>query len=46
MYGDVETTIMDGGYYKYNISSEISVLVINSNYFSIKNSEDLATATS
>jgi hypothetical protein len=46
MYGDVETTMMDGGYYKYNISRDLSVLVINSIYFSIKNTEDLATATS
>ena len=36
---------MDGGYYKYNISSDLSVLVINSIYFSIKNTVDLATAT-
>ena len=46
MYGDVETTMMDGGYYKYNISSDLSVLVINSIYFGIKNTVDLAAATS
>ena len=38
--------MMDGGYYKYNVSSDLSVLVINSNYFGIKNTVDLATATS
>jgi|LauGreDrversion4_2_1035121.scaffolds.fasta_scaffold532814_2 hypothetical protein len=37
VYGEVETTIMDGGYYKYNISNDISVLVLNTIYFSVKN---------
>ena len=37
VYGEVEATIMDGGYYKYNISNDISVLVLNTIYFSVKN---------
>ena len=36
----------DGGYYKYKISSDTVVLVLNSIYFSVRNTEDLATATS
>jgi hypothetical protein len=35
----------DGGYYKYKISSDVSVLVLNSIYFSVKNNEDLTSAT-
>jgi hypothetical protein len=38
LYGELEITMLDGGYYKYNISSDLSVLVINSIYFGIKNS--------
>jgi hypothetical protein len=46
VYGELETTMADGGYYKYNISNDLSVLVINSIYFSVKNTVDLASATS
>jgi hypothetical protein len=45
IYGELEATVRDGGYYKYTIAPEISVLVLNSVYFSVRNSEDMVSAS-
>ena len=41
----IEKTFKDGGYYRYNFSSNFAMLSLNSIYFNIDNINDLETAT-
>lgn len=41
----VQSSFLNGGYYEIPLTPELSVLVINSIYFNVQNSADLATAT-
>ena len=43
---DIEPKFKEGGFYRYDLGDQLSILVLNSIYFSYRNSEDLATATS
>lgn len=43
---DIEPRFKEGGFYRYDMFEQVSFLVLNSIYFSVKNTQDLSTATS
>jgi hypothetical protein len=43
---DIEPKFKEGGFYRYDIGDQLSVLDLNSIYFNYRNSEDLVTASS
>ena len=43
---EIEPKFKEGGFFRYDLNDRLSVLALNTIYFSVKNSQDLSTATS
>jgi hypothetical protein len=43
---EIEPKFKEGGFFRYDLNDRLSVLALNTIYFSVKNSQDLGTATS
>ncbi len=41
----ISDSFMSGGYYQYRLTPTLSVMVLNSIYFNVRNSQDLDTAS-
>ena len=39
---EMKTTFLEGGYYRYDITDNLSLLALNTLYFGVKNTIDLA----